>query len=145
MLCVQTVNKLAVTFQPVNKISLCLHSDRYCLEVGVISVCFLLGDEQPGYDLQGSPVRRGSYPSIVVPTGTKQGVQSPLERRPSSISTDRPQMESRPYEFLLQSCLGEVHGQRSLVSYSPWDHRVGCSLLLLLLSHFSCVQLFATL
>ena len=25
----------------------------------------------------------------------------PLERRPSRISTDRPQMESRPYEFLL--------------------------------------------
>ena len=68
----------------------------------MVTVCFLLGDEQPGYDLQGSPVRRGSYPSIVVPTGTKQGVQSPLERRPSSISTDRPQMESRPYGFLLQ-------------------------------------------
>ena len=26
-------------------------------------------------------------------------VQSPLERRPRTISTDRPEMESRPYEF----------------------------------------------
>ena len=42
-----------------------------CLEEGVISVCFLLGDEQPRYDLQGSPVWRGSYPSVVF-IGTKQ-------------------------------------------------------------------------
>ena len=41
-----------------------------CLEEGVISVCFLLGDEQPSYDLQGSPVWKGSYPSVVF-TGTK--------------------------------------------------------------------------
>nr|XP_020753257.1 coiled-coil domain-containing protein 149 isoform X5 [Odocoileus virginianus texanus] len=34
--------------------------------------------------------------------GTKQRVQSPLERQPSMISTDRPEMESWPYEFLLQ-------------------------------------------
>ena len=51
-----------------------------CLEEGVISVCFLLGDEQPRYDLQGSPVWRGSYPSVVVFIGTKHRVQSPLER-----------------------------------------------------------------
>ena len=29
----------------------------------------------------------GSYPSIVIPTGAKQRVQSPLERQPSTIST----------------------------------------------------------
>ena len=47
-----------------------------CLEEGVISVCFLLGDESPRYDLQGSPVWRGSYLSIVVFIGTKHRVQS---------------------------------------------------------------------
>ena len=44
----------------------------------------------------------GSYPSTVIPTGAKHRVQSPLERWPRIISTDRPEMESRPYEFLLQ-------------------------------------------
>ena len=44
----------------------------------------------------------GSYPSTVIPTGAKHRVQSPLERWPRTISTDRPEMESRPYEFLLQ-------------------------------------------
>src|SRR5574337_1951620 len=73
-----------------------------CLEEGVISVCFLLGNESPRYDLQGSPVWRGSYPSVVVFIGTKHRVQSPLERWPSMISMNRPKMESRPYEFLLQ-------------------------------------------
>ena len=47
-----------------------------CLEEGVISVCFLLGDESPRYDLQGSPVWRGSYPSVVVFIGTKQSSES---------------------------------------------------------------------
>ena len=47
-----------------------------CLEEGVISVCFFLGDEQPRYDLQGSPVWRGSYPSVVVFIGTKQSSES---------------------------------------------------------------------
>ena len=45
---------------------------------------------------------RGSYPSVVVFIGTKHRVQSPLERWPSMISMNRPKMESRPYEFLLQ-------------------------------------------
>jgi len=72
-----------------------------CLEEGVISVCFLLGNEKPRYDLQGSPVWRGSCPSVVVFIGTKHRVQSPLERWPSMISMNRPKMESRPYEFLL--------------------------------------------
>ena len=72
-----------------------------CLEEGVISVCFLLGDEQPSYDLQGSPVWKGSYPSVVF-TGTKHRAQSPLERWPSMISMNRSKRESRPYEFLLQ-------------------------------------------
>ena len=73
-----------------------------CLEEGVISVCFLLGNESPRYDLQGSPVWRGSYPSVVVFIGTKHRVQSPLERWPSMVSMNRPKMESRPCEFLLQ-------------------------------------------
>ena len=77
----------------------------------MISVCFLLDDEYPGCDLQGSPVRRGSYPSTVVPTGTKQRVQNPLEKWPSSISMDRPQMKSKPYEFLLQ-CQHDAWGRR---------------------------------
>ena len=68
----------------------------------MISVCFLLGN-----DLQGSPVRRGSHPSMVIPTGSKQRVQSPLERRP--ISRDRPEMESRTYEFLLQYLWNSFH------------------------------------
>ena len=42
----------------------------------MIRVCFLLGNEQPGYDLQGSPVQRGSYPSVVISIGTKPRVQS---------------------------------------------------------------------
>ena len=41
-------------------------------------------------------------PSVVVFIGTKHRVQSPLERWPSMISMNRPKMESRPYEFLLQ-------------------------------------------
>ena len=36
--------------------------------------------------------------------GIKHRVQSPLERWPSMISMNRPKMESRPYEFLLQKC-----------------------------------------
>ena len=47
-----------------------------CLEAGVIRVCFLLGDEYPGCDLQDSPVQRGSYPSTVVSIGTKQSPES---------------------------------------------------------------------
>ena len=39
---------------------------------------------------------------VVVFIGTKHRVQSPLERWPSMISLNRPKMESRPYEFLLQ-------------------------------------------
>ena len=56
-----------------------------CLEEKVISVCVLLGDEKPGYDLQVSPVWRGSYASVVVSIGTKHRVQSLLERWPSMI------------------------------------------------------------
>ena len=82
----------------------------------MISVCFLLGNEQPRYDLQGSPVWRGSYLSVVVFIGTKHRVQSPLERWPSMISMNRPKMESRPYEFLLhnQSILKEISPEYSL-------------------------------
>ena len=50
--------------------------------------------------------RAGSCPSLVIPTGAKHRVQGPLERWPRTIGTDRPGMESRPYEFLLQhKCL----------------------------------------
>ena len=61
----------------------------------MISVCFLF--------FKISLPRGGSYPSTVIPTGAKHRVQSPLERWPRTISTDRPEMESRPYEFLLQN------------------------------------------
>ena len=80
----------------------------------MISVCVLLGDEKPGCDLQGSPVRRGSYPSTVVPTGAKHRVQSPLERWPSSISAGRPEMESRPYECLLHCDPPKLRRARAL-------------------------------
>ena len=60
----------------------------------MISVCFL-------FFKIPLPIGR-SYPSIVIPTGAKHRVQSPLERWPRKISTDRPEVESRPYEFLLQ-------------------------------------------
>ena len=62
----------------------------------MISVGFLLGDESPRYDLQGAPVWRRSYLSVVVFIGTKHRVQSPLERWPSMISMNRPKMESGP-------------------------------------------------
>ena len=62
----------------------------------MISICFLF--------FKIPLPRGGSYPSIVIPTGAKYRVQSPLERWPHTTSTDRPEMESRPYEFLLH-CL----------------------------------------
>ena len=63
----------------------------------MISVCFLF--------FKIPLPRGGSCPSLVIPTGAKHRAQSPLERRPRTISTDRPEMESRPYEFLLQKNL----------------------------------------
>ena len=57
--------------------------------------------------------RGGSYLSIVIPTGAKHRIQSPLERWPRMISTDRPEMESRPYEFLLHP-----------YSTNKWDREV---------------------
>ena len=56
-------------------------------------------------------------------------VQSPLERWPSMISMNRPKMESRPYEFLLQyvgvndlnNKVSLVRSQSALsVSKAPW-------------------------
>ena len=71
----------------------------------MISVCFLFFK---------IPLPRGGYyPSIVIPTGPKHRVQSPLERWPRMISTDGPEMESRPYEFLLH--------YNSLLICSPLD------------------------
>ena len=104
-----------------------------CLEEGVISVCFLLGDEQPRYDLQGSPVWRGSYPSVVVLIGTKHRVQSPLERWRSMISMNRPKMESRPYEFLLH------HQQCIRVFFSPHPNQ-HLSLVFLIISSLTGVR-----
>ena len=51
------------------------------------------------YTIFKVPILRGSYPSVAVFIGTKYRVQSPLERW---LSMNRPKMESRPYEFLLQ-------------------------------------------
>ena len=45
------------------------------------------------------PLPRGG---LILPLSFPQAlsrVQSPLERQPSRISMDRPEMESRPYEF----------------------------------------------
>ena len=71
----------------------------------MISVCFLF--------FKIPLPRVGSYPSIVIPTGAKHRIQSPLERWPRMISTDRPEMESRPYEFLLHP-----------YSTNKWDREV---------------------
>ena len=73
-----------------------------CLEEGVISVCVLLGLSNLDTIFKIPLSRGGLIPSVVISTGTKHRAQSPLERRPSLISMDRPEMESRPYEFLLQ-------------------------------------------
>ena len=48
------------------------------------------------------PLSRGVHPSVGVSVGTKHRAHSPLERWPSMVSMSRPEMESRPYEFLLQ-------------------------------------------
>ena len=53
------------------------------------------------------PCPEGVLSFTVIPTGAKHRVQSPLEGRPRMISMDRPEMESRPYEFLLQ-CKGLI-------------------------------------
>ena len=53
------------------------------------------------------PCPEGVLSFTVNPTGAKHRVQSPLEGRPSAISTDWPEMESRPYELLLQ-CKGLI-------------------------------------
>ena len=60
-------------------------------------------------------------PSVVVFIGTKHRVQSPLERWLSMISMNRPKMESRPYEFLLQtqeSNWGPLHCRQILYQLS---------------------------
>ena len=86
------------------------------------------------------PCLEGAYPSTVIPTGTKQRVQSPLERQPSMISTDRPEMEPWPYEFLLHQfpktprrpgalVCGEADNQSALgcsVSEPDWQNQSGC-------------------
>ena len=93
--------------------------------------------------------RGGSYPSTVVPTGAKHRVQSPLERWPCTISTDRPEMESRPYEFLF-SFPGHVAITipfvLCVVSISSMPSVKGGRATLItkaLLSHFSRVRLCA--
>ena len=75
----------------------------------MISICFLFSK---------IPLPRGgSYPFTVVPTGAKHRVQSPLERWLCTTGTDRPEMESRPYEFLLHylfSCWLESGSRQDL-------------------------------
>ena len=83
--------------QLITRISLWLHPIDTVWRQGWLVSVFSLS----GCDLQDSPAQRGSYPSIVIPTGTKHRVQSPLERWPPTTSTDRPKMGSRPYEILL--------------------------------------------
>ena len=67
----------------------------------------------------------GFFVCLFFPIGTKHRVQSPLEMWPSMISMNRPKMESRHYEFLLQDepllfnfqndMLGIMHTLRDLV------------------------------
>ena len=86
----------------------------------MISVCFLF--------LKIPLPRGGSYPSLVIPTGTKHRAQSPLERWPRTTSTDRPEMESRPCEFLLHQESSPTPQFKSINSsvlgflYSPNSH-----------------------
>ena len=77
----------------------------------MISVCFLF--------FKIPLPRGGSYPSTVIPTGAKHRVQSPLERWPHTISTDRPEMESRPYECLLHHHhkIINIHFSRAVLIY----------------------------
>ena len=83
------------------------------------------------------PCPEGAYPSTVIPTGTKQRVQSPLERQPSMISTDRPEME--PWPLLHQFpktprrpgalVCGEADNRSALgcsVSEPDWQNQSGC-------------------
>ena len=77
-------------------------------------------------NLQDSPVQRGSYPSVVVSIGTKHRVQSPLGRWLSTISTNRPEMGSRPCEVLLHSPLLIL--LVSVTSIIHWE--VDCTLVL---------------
>ena len=58
----------------------------------MISVCFLFFK---------IPLPRGGLIFLLSFSQALSRVQSPLERWPCTISTDRPEMESRPYEFLL--------------------------------------------
>lgn len=74
-----------------------------CPETGLISICFLSGDEQPRYNSRGSFVRRGSYPSAGV--GFHRHSAEPRvhckggRARPA---LNRPKRESRPRGLLLQ-------------------------------------------
>ena len=61
------------------------------------------------------------------PIDTEPRVQSPRERRPSVISTDRPEMGSRPCEVLLQLGHGVV-GQHALAVNHVPHHAFGAPL-----------------
>ena len=62
-------------------------------------------------------------PSVVIFIGTKHRVQSPLERWQSMISMNRPKMESRPYQFLLQLfCLCFSLSIVTLSAKNAWGH-----------------------
>ena len=83
----------------------------------MISVCFLF--------FKIPLPRGGSFPSIVIPTGAKHRVQSPLERWPRTISTDRPEMESRPYEFLLHPQSTQLAQPDTVHCDYPWEQSSG--------------------
>ena len=83
----------------------------------MISVCFLF--------FKIPLPRGGSFPSIVIPTGAKHRVQSPLERWPRTISTDRPEMESRPYEFLLHPQSTQLAQPGTVHCDYPWSRALG--------------------
>ena len=48
--------------------------------------------------------------------------QETLEMHVPSLGREEPLEEGNPLQY---SCLENPHGQRKLVGYSPWGHRLG--------------------
>ena len=63
-------------------------------------------------------------PSVVVFIGTKHRVQSTVEMWLSIISMNRPKMEFRPYEFLLQMDMGLGGLQVLVMDKKAWHAAV---------------------
>ena len=69
-------------------------------------------------------------------------MQETQEKLVQSLGQEDPlKEEMATHPSILQ---GKFYGQRSLAGYSPWGCKESDMLLLLLLSHFSCVRLCVT-